>query len=107
MVSEMCLRASDRIEQFRREDVEIESAVPVKRGPVNRGRDRFHSVDAHAGKLPAQPANRDLASLARIAFDRDAVNTLERFGKPGVGDFGAVLCTLALALSDLPPPTPL
>ena len=81
----------DRIEQFRREDVEIESAVPVKRCAVDRGRDRFHSVDAHASELSAQPANRDLAPLARIAFDRDARNTLERFGKIGIGEFGDVL----------------
>src|SRR3546814_8725221 len=68
----------ERGEQFRREDVEVERAVAVRRRAVGRGRDRFHAVQADAGELRAEAAHRDrarseehtseLQSLMRISY---------------------------------------
>src|SRR3546814_19457642 len=71
----------ERGEQFRREDVEVERAVAVRRRAVGRGRDRFHAVQADAGELRAEAAHRDRAALAGVALARDPGNALQRFGE--------------------------
>src|SRR3546814_5152327 len=76
---------------FRREDVEVERAVAVRRRAVGRGRDCFHAVQADAGELRAQAAHRDRAALAGVALDRDVGNALQRFGEILVGEFGDIL----------------
>src|SRR5690606_28383289 len=81
----------ERGEQLRREDVEVEGAIAVRRSAVSRGRDRFHAVQADAGELRAETAHRDRAALAGVALDRDAGNALQRFGEILVGEFGDVL----------------
>src|SRR3546814_14186110 len=81
----------ERGEELRRENVEVERAVAVRRGAVGRGRDRFHPVEADAGELRTEPAYGDRAAFAGVALDRNARDALKRFGEILVGEFGDVL----------------
>ena len=77
----------DRIEQLGCEDVEVECTIAVERCTVDRGRDRFHAVDADTRELGAEAADSDLPTFACIAFNRDTGNALERFREVGVREF--------------------
>jgi hypothetical protein len=81
----------DRVEQLGSEDVEVESAVAVRRRTVMAGRDRLQPVHAYARELCAQAAHGDAAAFTAVALDRDAGNALERLGEVLVGEFGDVL----------------
>ena len=90
----------DRIEQFGSKDVEVERAIAIERCAIDRGRDRFHAIDANTRELRPETAHGDLATFARVTFDRHAGNSLQRFRKIGVGEFGDVFRDDDIDLAD-------
>ena len=82
------------VEQLGREQAEIEAAASADVAAIvhagGRVAEHFHAVQLRAREIRAETAQRDLASLARVAGDGDAGDALQRLGEIHVGERGDV-----------------